>query len=99
MTTARLEALESHIAQLIQAFIQGKEENTRLAQHLVQLQQTVDEQQHTLAHWQAAQAELTELRTLTQALQQERQLIRDKLAEMLVAIEHLERLAHVPPDS
>jgi len=48
MDTEKLEALERHIAQLIQAFTRVKEENTRLAQHLVQLQQTLDEQQQNL---------------------------------------------------
>ena len=99
MDTAQLEALERHIAQLIQTFTRVKEDNTRLAQHLVQLQQTVDEPQHTLEHWQSAQAELTRLRTVTQALQRERELIREKLEEMLVAIERLEGLSHAPSDS
>jgi len=99
MDTAKLEALERHIAQLIQAFTRVKEDNTRLTQHLVQLQQTVDEPQRTLEHWQSAQTELTRLRTVTQALQRERELIREKLEAMLVAIERLEGLAHVPSDS
>ena len=99
MDTERLEALERYIAQLIQAFTRVKAENTRLAHHLVQLQQTVDEQQRALEDWQSAQAELTRLRTVIQALQRERELIREKLAEMLVAIERLEGLAHVPSDS
>ena len=99
MDTERLEALERHIAQLIQAFTRVKEDNTRLAQHLAQLQQTVDELQRTLEHWQSAQEELTRLRTVTQALQRERELIREKLEAMLVAIERLEGLAHVPSDS
>jgi len=99
MDTEKLEALERHIAQLIQAFTRVKEENTRLAQHLVQLQQTLDEQQQTLEHWQSAPAELPRLRTVAQALQKERELIREKLEEMLVAIERLEGLAPVPNDS
>jgi len=99
MESARLEALERHIAQLIQAFTRVKEENTRLAQNLVQLQQTVDEQQRALEDGQSAQAELTRLRTVMQALQRERELIREKLAEMLAAIERLEGLSHVPSDS
>ena len=99
MDTEKLEALERHIAQLIQAFTRVKEDNARLAQHLVQFQQTVDEPQHILEHWQSAQAELTRLRTVTQALQRERELIREKLEEMLVAIERLEGLSHAPSDS
>ena len=99
MDTERLEALERYIAQLIQAFTRVKEDNTHLAQHLAQLQQTVDEPQRTLEHRQSAQEELTRLRTVTQALQRERELIREKLEEMLVAIERLEGLSHVPSDS
>ena len=99
MDTEKLEALERHIAQLIQAFTRIKEDNTRLDQNLVQLQQTVYEPQHALEHWQSAQEELTRLRTVTQALQRERELIREKLEEMLVAIERLEGLSHVSSDS
>src|SRR5262249_46572234 len=99
METTNFEALESYIAQLIDAFTQVKAENVRLAQSLVRLQQTVDEQQRTLEHWQAAQEELTRLRTVTQTLQRERELIRAKLEEMLVAIERLEGLAPVSRDA
>ena len=99
MDTARLEALERHIAQLVQAFTRVKQENTCLTQNLVQLQQTADEPQCTVERWQSAQEELTRLRTVTQALQRERELIREKLEEMLVAIERLEGLAQVPSDS
>ena len=99
MDTARLEALEKHIAQLVQAFTRVKEENQSLTQHCVQLQRTLDEQQRTLEQWQAAQEELTRLRTVTQVLRRERELIREKLAEMLVALERLEGLSSVPRDS
>jgi len=99
MDTARLEALESHVAQLIQAFLRVKADNTRLAQNLVQLQQTLAEQQRTLESWQATQEEVQSLRTVAQTLQREREHIREKLVEMLVAIERLEGLSHVPGDS
>ena len=74
MDTAKLEALEIQIAQLLQAFIRSKEENTHLAQRLAQLQQMLHDQQHSLERWQADQEELASLRTLTQALQREREL-------------------------
>ena len=99
MDTERLEALERHIAQLVQAFTRVKEENTCLTQSLVQLQQTLDGQQCTLEQWQSAQEELTRLRTVTQVLRRERELIREKLEEMLVAIERLEGISSVPSDS
>jgi len=90
MDTARLEALEEHVVRLIQAFTRVKEDNKRLAQSLVQLQQTLHEQQYTLDCCQSAQEELTHLRTVTQALQSERELIRTRLEEMLVAVARLE---------
>lgn len=99
MDTARLEALERHITQLLQAFTRVKQENQCLTQNLVQFQQTLDEQQRTLEQWQSAQEELTCLRTVIQVLQRERELIREKLEEMLVALERLEGSASVPRNS
>ncbi len=99
MDTERLEALERQITRLIQAFIQVKEENTRLTQSLVQCQQTLHEQRPALERWQSAQEELTSLRTVTQTLQQEREFIHDRLAEMLAAVERLEAFSHVSSDS
>src|SRR5215470_9886783 len=99
MDTQRLEALESYIVQLIQAFTQVKEENARLAQSFLQCQQTLHEQHHSLEHWQSAQQEIISLRKVTQTLQQERQLIRARLQEMLAAIERLEAFSQVSRDS
>jgi hypothetical protein len=99
MDTQRLEALESQIIRLIQAFAQVKEENARLTQSFLQCQQTLHEQHHSLEHWQSAQEELISLRRVTQTLQQERQLIRDRLEEMLAAIERLEAFSQVSRDS
>ena len=99
MDTAKLEALEIQITQLLQAFIRSKEENVQLTQKLAQLQQMLHDQQHSLERWQADQEELASLRTLTQTLQQERGLIRSKLEELLVVIERLEGFSHVPSDS
>ena len=99
MDIARLEALERQIAQLIQAFIRIKEENTHLMQRLAQLQQMVHDQQHNLERRQFDQEELTSLRTVTQTLQQERELIRTRLEELLVIVERLERFSHTSSDS
>jgi chromosome segregation ATPase len=99
MDTAKLEALEIQIAQLLQAFIGSKDENTQLRQRLAQLQQMLHDQQHSLERWQADQEELASLRTRTQALQRERELIRSRLEELLVVIERLEGFSHVPSDS
>lgn len=94
MDTERLEALERQIAQLIQAFTRIKEENVRLAQSLMQVHQ-----QSSLEHGASVQEELTHLRVMTRTLQQERELIRDRLAEMLVAVERLEEFARISSDS
>ena len=99
MDIARLEALERQIAQLIQTFIRIKEENTHLMQRLAQLQQMVHDQQHDLERWQSDQEELASLRTVTQTLQQERELIRTRLEELLVIVERLERFSHTSSDS
>jgi len=95
MDIQRLEVLESQIVWLIQAFTQVKEENARLTQSFFQGQQTLQEQHHSFEDWQSAQEELISLRTITQTLQQERQLIRDRLEEMLVTIERLETFSQV----
>ena len=91
--------MERQIAQLIQAFIQIKEENTHLTQRLAQCQQMLHDQQYSLEHWQSDQAELASLRTLTQTLQQERELIRIRLEDLLVIVKRLERFSHTPSAS
>ena len=98
MDIARLEALEKQITHLIQAFIRIREENTHLTQRLAQLQQMLHDQQYSLERWQSDQEELASLRTVTQTLQQERELIRNKLEELLVIVERLERSSHTPND-
>jgi len=99
MDIARLEALEKQITHLIQAFIRIRKENTHLTQRLAQLQQMLHDQQYSLERWQSDQEELTSLRTITQTLQQERELIRNKLEELLVIVERLEKFSHTPSDS
>jgi len=99
MDIARLEALEKQITHLIQAFIRIRKENTHLTQRLAQLQQMLHDQQYSLERWQSDQEELASLRTVTQTLQQERELIRNKLEELLVIVERLEKFSHTPSDS
>jgi len=99
MDIARLEALEKQITHLIQAFIRIRKENTHLTQRLAQLQQMLHDQQYSLERWQSDQEELASLRTITQTLQQERELIRNKLEELLVIVERLEKFSHTPSDS
>jgi hypothetical protein len=57
------------------------------------------DQQHSLERWHSDQAELASLRTITQTLQQERELIRNRLQELLVIVERLETFSHTPSDS
>ena len=99
MDITRLEALERQITHLIQAFVRIKEENMHLTQRLAQLQQMLRDQQQSLERWQSDQEELASLRTVTQTLQQERELIRNKLEELLVVVERLEGVSHTPSDS
>lgn len=99
MDIARLEALERQITHLIQAFMRIKEENTHLTQRLAQFQQMLHDQQHSLERWQSDQAELASLRTITQTLQQERELVHSKLQELLVIVERLETFSHTPSDA
>ena len=99
MDIAKLEALEKQITHLLQAFLRVKEENTHLTQRFAQLQQMLHDQQHSLERWQSEQEELASLRTVTQTLQQERELIRNKLEELLVIVERLERSSHTPSGS
>lgn len=99
MDIARLEALERQIEQLIRAFIRIKEENTHLTQNLAQFQQMLPDQQYSLERWLSDQEELASLRTITQTLRQERELIRTRLEELLIIVERLERFSHTPSDS
>ena len=98
MDIVRLEALERQITHLLQAFVRIKEENTHLTQKLAQLQQVLHDQQHSLERWQCDQKELVSLRTVAQTLHQERELIRNKLAELLIVVERLEVLSHTSND-
>jgi predicted nuclease with TOPRIM domain len=99
MDVAKLEALERQITHLIHAFVRIKEDNKHLTQRLTQLQGMLHDQQHSLERWQSEQAELASLRTIAQTLQQERELIRNKLQELLVIVERLERFSHTPSDA
>ena len=90
MDTTQLEVLEQYVQQLLLLLARVQDDNSRLAQRLAELQHTPQEPPPTLAAWDAAQVELHDLRTVTQTLRQERELIRTKLEAMLGVIEHLE---------
>jgi len=99
MDTAKLEALERQLAQLIQAFVRLKEEHAQLMQHCVQLQEVAQAQQRDMERWQADREELAHLRTVNESTQQERALIRHKLEAMLVIIERLEGFPQASHDA
>ena len=90
MDIDRLEALEKHVATLVQAFVNLKEENKNLLHKVGQLQHTVNVQKQQLERLQPERDELLQFRAIIQNLQREREIIRKKLEEMLITIERLE---------
>ncbi len=95
MDLTRFETLEAQVVSLVEAFARVKEENKQLSRNVRQLQDTLQAQQQELARLQPEQEELTHLRTVMQTLQQEREIIRQKLEQMLVTIEWLEGRSRV----
>jgi hypothetical protein len=90
--------LEAQVTHLLEAFVRVKAENRRLGQQVSQLQQALQAQQ-TLEHAQPEQEELRRLHTMLHALQREREMMREKLEEMLVTIAQLEGLSPMVDDS
>lgn len=90
MDMDRLEALEKHVAALVQVFANLKEENKSLLHKVGQLQHTANVQKQQLERLQPERDELLRFRAIVQNLQREREVIRKKLEEMLITIERLE---------
>jgi septation ring formation regulator EzrA len=90
MDMTRLEALETHVVTLVEAYVRIKEENKKLRQDVRQLRETLRVHQEDLARLRPEQDELARLRTLLQSFHQEREIIRQKLEHMLGIIESLE---------
>jgi len=90
MDRERFENLEAHVVSLVEAFARVKEENQRLRQNVKQLQEALRTQQQELEHVRPDREELTHLRTVLQTFQQERDVIRQKLEQMLSTIAWLE---------
>lgn len=95
MDRERFEALEAHVTSLVEAYARVKAENKRLSQNVKQLQDALRTQQREVERLQPDRAELTHLRTAMQTFQKERDLIRQKLEQMLSTIEWLEGHTHV----
>lgn len=90
MDLARFEVLEMRIKALAEAFDHTQAENRQLRQQVDGLQQTVAIQQQTLDQVQRERDDLTPLRDTFHALRQEREVIQQKLRQMLATIEWLE---------
>jgi predicted nucleic acid-binding Zn-ribbon protein len=94
MDINRFETLEAHVVSLVEAFARVQEENEQLRQDVKQLRDTLYTQQKELERLQPEQEELTQLRVVMQTLQREREVIRQKLQQMLRTIEWLEGYPH-----
>ncbi len=90
MDLARLETLEAQVVHLVEAYARLKDENRRLVQHVQQLQEALHTHQQEVARLLPEHEELSRLRHVMQTFQQERDVIRQKLEQMLVTIEWLE---------
>jgi predicted nucleic acid-binding Zn-ribbon protein len=99
MDMTRLETLETHVVTLVEAYVRIKEENKKLCQDVRQLRETLRVQREDLARLQPEQDEMARLRTLLQSFHQEREIIRQKLEQMLAIIESLEGEARLGEDT
>jgi predicted RNase H-like nuclease (RuvC/YqgF family) len=93
MDLTRFELLETCITHLLHDVDRVRAENTQLRQHVHDLQKQLSDQQKTLVQLQREREEWLPMRTTLQAMQQERELIQQKLQHMLATIEWLE--AHI----
>lgn len=91
MDLARFEVLEQRVKALAELFDRAQAENRQLRQHVDRLQQTVTAQQQTLDRVQRERDDLAQTRDALQRLQQEREVIQQKLRHMLATIEWLEQ--------
>jgi hypothetical protein len=90
MDRDRVENLEAHVVNLVEAFARVKAENTRLHQDVTQLRAVLHAQQKEMESFQPEREELMHLRTLMHTFLKERGVIRQKLEQMLSTIEWLE---------
>ena len=98
MDLARFETLEAHVAALIEAFGQIKAENVRLSQHIDRLQDESMLRQQELQQLSSAREELQQLRAKIQHFQKERDVIQQKLQNMLATIAWLEERTRLEGD-
>jgi predicted nucleic acid-binding Zn-ribbon protein len=94
MDRERFDILEEYVVNLVAAYARMKAENKQLSQSIKQLQETLRTQQREVERLQPDREELSQLRTIIQTFQKERDLIRQKLEHMLATIEWLEEHPH-----
>lgn len=90
MDLARFEVLETYVTTLVSTFVRLNEENQRLGRSVRQLQQALSVCQREVEQLRSEREELLQLRTKMQLLEQERDIIQQKLQQMLATIEWLE---------
>ena len=99
MDVARFEVLETGVTNLIHAFERVKTENAQLGQQVQHLERTVSDQQQKLEHLQRERDDLFQLHTKMLVLQQEREIIQQKLQQMLSTIEWIEQRTRIDSDT
>ena len=90
MDLSRFEFLETCITQLLREVEQVRVENIQFRQRVHDLQTKLSEQELTLGNLQREREAWLPMRSTLQAMQQERELIQQKLQHMLATIEWLE---------
>ncbi|ETW97483.1 MAG: hypothetical protein ETSY1_22515 [Candidatus Entotheonella factor] len=99
MDLDRFEVLERRIKALAEAFAHTQAENRQLRQHAERLEQALAAQQQTLEHVQRERDDLLQISDAFHVLQQEREVIQQKLQHMLATIEWLEKHTAMSDDS
>lgn len=99
MDLARFEVLETHVTRLVRTFERIKTEHAELGQQVAHLQQTLSIQEQELERLRREREDLLPLRSKMTALQQEREVIKQKLQQMLSTIEWLEERMRVDGNS
>lgn len=99
MDLTRYELLETYIIRLVQAYERVKTENNRLGQQVHHLQHTVSSKQQELERLQREHDDMLPLRAKMNVLQQEREIIKQKLQQMLSTIEWLEEQTRIEGDA
>lgn len=98
MDLARFEVLETYVTTLVSTCARLREENQDLNRSVRQLQQALSVRQREVEQLRSEREELLQLRTKMQRLEQERDIIQQKLQQMLATIEWLEERTRLDGD-